>query len=154
MFCLSISAQSLTAIQLDSLYIKFLSLRSPELLSANERPVDLKLEDRKCGMELVNIIKFNFSLFSGFQQKVLKPFLQRPVLDTSIVSSSGKFRIHFNTSGTNVPKYISQLSPLENALQVAESIDSVYRFEVESLHFPPAPPDNDAGGDNLFDIYM
>ncbi len=120
----------------------------------NERPKDLKPGDKKCGMELVNIIKFNFSSFTETRQKVLKSLLQRPVLDTSIVSSSGKFRIHFNTTGANVPHYVSQLSPLENALLAAESIDSVYRFEVEYLDFPFAPPDNGNGGDDLYDIYI
>ena len=154
MFCLSISAQSLTANQLDSLYIKFLSLRSPELLSANERPVELKLEDRKCGMELVNTVKFNLLLFSESQQKILKPLVNRPSLQDSILSASGKFWIHFNSTGTNVPHYISNLTPLQNAQLAAEAIDSVYRFEVEYLDYPPAPSDNGAGGDDRFDIYI
>ena len=144
----------MSASRLDSLYVKFLSLRAPELLTVQEKPVELKPEERKCGMELAAIVKFNLSSFSESRQKVLLPLLQRPVLDTSIVSSSGRFRIHFNTSGANVPKYLPQLSALENAQIAAESIDSVYRFEVEYLGYPNAPPDNGNGGDNLYDIYI
>ena len=64
------------------------------------------------------------------EQENLVKLLLRPELHTSLVSESGIFRIHFDTTGTNVPQYIPGLTALENAMLVSEALDSTYNFEV------------------------
>jgi hypothetical protein len=88
------------------------------------------------------------------QQNILKPLLQRKVKQKSIVSPSGFFRIHYDTTGSQTPIYDPSLTTDENVYQVALAADSAYRFEVNYLGFPPPPPDFGEGGDDSYDIYI
>jgi hypothetical protein len=99
-------------------------------------------------------VRENLLNFSIEQQINLKQLLVRPELHTSIVSGSGFFRIHYDTSGINTPKYIGTLPVHENAVYAADAIDSSYNFEVEYLGYPAPPSDFGEGGDDLYDIYI
>jgi len=144
-------AQQLNTEDLDSLYYRFIQVRAPHLL---ELPEELTPEERKCGFEIVNRVKINFEIFSAEQQAVLKPLLQRPVMHTSIVSPSGFFRIHYDTTGFSVPSYLSGSSIETNVQEVVKAMDSTYSFEVDYLGYPAPPPDGNEGGDNLYDVYI
>ncbi len=144
-------AQQLSGEELDSVYTKFIQVRAPYLL---EQPKELTAEERKCGLEIVNRVKFNLNSFSVEQQAVLKPLLQRPVMQASIVSPSGFFRIHYDNTGFNVPSYISSATIETNVQEVVKAIDSSYRFEVDYLGYPAPPADGNEGGDNLYDVYI
>jgi hypothetical protein len=112
-------------------------------------------EDRKCGFGIVNLINLNFEQFTSEQQSILKLLLDRPpLLQKSIVSASGFFRIHYDTTGFNVPSYVAGWSVNQNVAEVANSLDSVYRFEINYLGYLSPPSDVDAGGDNRYDIYI
>ncbi|MCG6912509.1 hypothetical protein LJE86_01175, partial [bacterium BMS3Abin03] len=106
----------------------------------------LSLEERKCGSGLFNSVRLNLNRFTPKQQIEIAKHLQRPDLQTSIVSQSGIFRIHFDTTGSGVPAYSSSLSPYGNALEVSKALDSAYNFEVNYLGYPPPPNDNGQGG--------
>ncbi len=147
-------SQELTSSQLDLLYTKFIQLRAPEFLRQNDQLAELTLEDRKCGFGIVNSIKSNIDFFSQEQQNVLKSLLTRPVLQTSVVSPSGFFRIHYDASGSNRPSYVSSWTVEQNVEEVAKALDSVYRFEVTHLGFLAPPSDGDGGGDNKYDVYI
>jgi hypothetical protein len=153
-FTVQIYSQGLTSQQLDSLYTKFIQLRVPELLPQTDQPAELTLEDRKCGFSIVNSVKSNIDRFSSEQQSILKSFLSRPVLQNSVVSPSGFFRIHYDASGINRPSYVSTWSVEQNVAELANALDSVYRFEVTYLGFLPPPGDNSGGGDDKYDVYI
>ena len=144
-------AQQLSGEEFDSLYNRFIQIRAPHLL---ELPVELTAEERKCGFEIVNRVKINFENFSIEQQAVLKPLLQRPVMQTSIASPSGFFRIHYDTAGISIPSYINNASIETNVQEVVKTLDSTYSFEVDYLGYPVPPPDGNEGGDNLYDVYI
>jgi len=129
-------------------------LREPELLAQSDQLAELTLEDRKCGFGILNDIKSNIGFFSPEKQALLKSLLGRPTLQTSIVSPSGFFRIHYDASGSNQPSYISSWTVEQNVAEVAKALDSVYQFEVVQLVFLPPPPDNGEGGDDKYDIYI
>jgi hypothetical protein len=156
--CLLLSVQNypqaFTKQQLDSLYTKFLLLRAPEMLDPYQHPEELTFADRKCGFGIVSAIRLNLDFFSPEQQIVLKEILQRPTKQTSIVSPSGFFRIHFDTTGNQTPRYNPALTILQNVQHVAIAADSAYNFEVNYLGYPPPPYDFGEGGDNLYDIYI
>jgi hypothetical protein len=147
-------SQELNQFHLDSLYNKFIQLRAPELLPETEQHVELISADTKCGLGLVNELKLNIDRFSAEQQNHLKKILIRPTKQTSIVSPSGFFRIHYDTTGNQAPKYNPALTPAENAWQAALAADSAYNFEVNFLGYPPPPNDFGEGGDNRYDIYI
>ncbi len=71
--------------------------------------------------------------------------LSRPITDTSIVSPSGFFRIHYNNL-TGTPAY--------SVTEFAKALDSSYRFEVGFLGYPAPPKDGTNGGDDKYDVYL
>jgi len=148
-----IQAQDHTKEQLDSLYEKFVWLRTDNK-DRSDKLVEIDPSDRKCGFGIVSEIKHNFYSFTPEQQSVLAKILQRPTRDTSIVSPSGFFRIHYNSTGFEAPNYNPLLTVAQNAIQVALAADSSYNFEVNFLEYPPPPSDNGDGGDNLYDVYI
>lgn len=148
-----INAQNLSPTQLDSLYNKFIQIIAPEFSSQRDQNLEINIEDRKCGFITVTDVKANYDFFNSEQQVVVNSFLQRPPLQTSIVSSSGFFRIHYDETGINRPSYTAGTIE-QNVAQVAEALDSVYRFEIGYLRFLSPPGDNGAGGDDKYDIYI
>lgn len=134
----------LNAQNLDSLYEKYLVLKGVK--SSSTKIANTENEFQKCSFGIVNAVRLNFNNFSPKQKQVLSTLLQRPNTDTSFVSPSGKFRIHFNKTGNNKPGY--------DLNEFAKAADSAYNFEVNKLKYPPPPPDNNEGGDNRYDIYI
>jgi hypothetical protein len=139
---------------LDSVFIEYVNLKNFQADKAYSKPLAMVSEKSKCGLFLVNFVKQNIDIFSPEQQQLLKLLSGRPSLPKSIVSPSGKFRIHHDTATTDKPKYISSSTIEENLSLIGKAIDSVYNFEVNYLGYPPPPNDNTGGGDNLYDIYI
>jgi len=136
-------------VQLDAWYNSYKGLRSGTHILQNQNPNAETIKQGghiKCGLELANQLRLNFNSFYPNQQEELKKILSRPVLHTSIVSPSGKFRIHYDTSGANKASY--------SISDIALAFDSSYNYEVTFLGYPAPPSDSGAGGDNLYDIYI
>lgn len=122
----------------DKLFEQFMGLKT-------EKPTN-EQSAIKCNFGINNSVLMNFDKFTIEQQRLMKPMFDRPVLQQSMVSPSGFFRIHFNTTGTTAIQYDIQA--------FARAADSSYAFEVGYLGFLPPPSDDTAGGDNLYDIYI
>jgi hypothetical protein len=137
---------------LDSLYDSYVSSESQAILP--EGISTQNSHEVKCGFGLASEIKRNFERFSSQQQAMLAKLLQRTVKQTSMVSPSGFFRIHYDTTGLEVPNYNSSLTIQENVFEVALALDSTYNFEVIFLGYLKPPPDNNEGGDNRYDVYI
>jgi hypothetical protein len=106
-------------------------------------------------LEIVNAIAFNLDMFDNDQQLLLKPLLQRPVTETSLVTPGGFFKVHYDLSGPNAVGYDLDL--------LAEALDSSYRFEIDFLGYDIPPGDSatnanipsvEYGGDNRYDVYI
>lgn len=104
----------------------------------------------------------NSIIHSNASSGIQRPFdLIRRQTDTSILSPSGKFRIHFDTSAasTNLPAMVDgngnriPHSHYQYADTVAKIFDSVWTVEITTFNFVPPPPDS-AGGGNEYDIYL
>jgi len=142
MLIFPLRAQELSRTQLDSLYNLFVGIRTHNIQGIQTADTT----HIKCAFGLVCRIKFNLNRFNDQQKAMLKPLLDRPVTDTSFVTPGGFFRVHYDNSGFDVPTY--------DLDSLAMALDSSYNFEVKYLGYPPPPPDNGAGGDNKFDIYI
>ena len=134
--------QEISRQQLDRMFNDFMKIRNAK--SVNK--ASTADEFIKCGFSQVNSVRQNFNSFTPDQQQILKPLLARPDLQTSIASPSGFFRIHYDTTGDNIPGF--------NIDSVAIAADSAFNFEVNYLGYQPPPLDNGAGGDDKYDIYI
>ena len=105
-----------------------------------------KIIPNKCGFSLMGQIRENFEKFDELQKEKIIQLRERPVLQKSIVSPSGYFRIHFDTTGTDKPGY--------DVNELAIAYDSVYNFEINILGYPAPPSDGIRGGDDKYDIYI
>lgn len=137
--------------ELDSLYNLFLSIRGIDTAIKPDGPAGTD-ENLKCGLDLVNTLRFNIDSFASEQQDLLKVLLQRPAATNSMITPGGRFKIHYNQTGPHSPAYDLNL--------LAAALDSVYRFEIEYLgyDFPPGDslydPNGSYGGDNRYDVYI
>lgn len=129
---------------LDSLFYEYIRIKGGNV---NEIKVaSLDTHKIKCGFGIVNQVRTNYNRFNPKQRIILSQLVLRPVTDTSIVTNSGKFRIHFNKSGIHAPKY--------DLNELARALDSAYNYEVNILKYPPPPEDFGEGGDNKYDVYI
>ncbi len=103
-------------------------------------------QNGKCVFGVMSYIKLNYNKFSQNQQAVISLYSARPSCDTSFVTPSGKFRLHYDLTGINKPGY--------NLNSLAAILDSVYNFEINFLGYAAPPADFGAGGDDLYDIYI
>ncbi len=130
---------------IDSLYNEFLRVRGinqnvkPQVTGETNLPI-------KCGFGIVNQVKMNYDKFNDQQKILLKTVLDRPATDTSFISPRGWFRIHYYKTGYNAPVY--------DINEIAKAADSSYSYEVNFLGYRSPPPDNGAGGDDKYDIYI
>jgi hypothetical protein len=132
---------------LDSLYNKLVELKNhSNTFPIKQNNITSTGDHNKCLTSLINDIKLYISRYSPEKQMVIQSILQRPSTDTSMVTPSGKFRIHYDKKGINTPVYDLNL--------LAKAADSSYNYEVNILGYPPPPPDSGDGGDNRYDIYI
>ena len=132
---------------LDSLYNKLLEIKGfANTLPVKQHNITAAGEHVKCLTSLVNDLRQNINQYSYEKKIVIQSILDRPVTDTSFVTLSGKFRIHYNKTGSNAPAYDLNL--------LAKAADSSYNYEVNILGYPPPPSDSGDGGDDRYDIYI
>ncbi len=137
--------QIVQAQNLDSLYNELLNLKSKKQ-NVNQTVVIENKISNKCGFGLIATVKENFNRFDYEQQQTIQEILERPSLQTSIVSPSGIFRIHFDNSGVNQPSY--------DINDLAIAFDSAYNYETNVLGYLPPPNDGTLGGDDKYDVYV
>jgi hypothetical protein len=85
----------------------------------------------------------------------------RPVLQSSEVSLSGHFRIHFDTVGLHAPiarDAAGNILPNATYRTFVDTLkyilDSVWIAQVETFGFAPPVSDNGRGGGNEYDVYI
>jgi hypothetical protein len=149
-FLVPVYSQEYNSKELDSLYNVFVEIHRNAESTVNY----VNADNIKCATGIVNQIVRNVESYEGDRKQLLRSLLQRPTKQKSIVSPQGRFRIHYDVTGTEAPKYDLSLTPDENAMLVGIAADSAYNFEVNYLGYPPPPSDNNEGGDNKLDIYI
>ncbi|MCE5248728.1 hypothetical protein LLG96_00765, partial [bacterium] len=77
-------------------------------------------------------------------------------LGTSVLSSGGHFRVHYDTTGTNMPELSDK-----NSNSIPDYIDSVlvyleyaWNIEINEFGFALPPSDGGTGGGNEIDVYI
>jgi hypothetical protein len=84
----------------------------------------------------------------------------RPDNQVSVLSPSKRFRIHYDTSGANVPAMVTATGEriTGSAFQFVDTVgkifDSVWTAEITTFGFAAPPSDNGVGGGDEFDVYI
>ncbi|MDP3024641.1 MAG: DUF6055 domain-containing protein [candidate division Zixibacteria bacterium] len=109
--------------------------------------------------------RHDFPFLSAETKKALYPLFSRPSLELAYDSPSGRFKIHYDTSGINkVPAPDANTNGTPDYVENCDSIlDYVWEKETDTLqglgYFPP-PSDGwypfyfDNGGDGKYDVYL
>lgn len=100
----------------------------------------------KCATFQLSSLSQNKASMVYDDQKLLELILERPQLQTSVVTSNGFFRVHFDLTGVNSLGYDLNL--------LLQSLDSVFQYEIFYLGYPIPPGDGVEGGDDKYDIYI
>jgi hypothetical protein len=112
-------------------------------------------EGNKCGT--LNSIN---RILQSRTQKNEKIVTTRPRLQKSIVSDSGKFRIHFDSIGVNAPFIYDKFgNPIPNSINqyvdsVVKTFEYVWEKEIVEFGFPTPPSDHGLGGGDEIDVYI
>ncbi|MFH0736189.1 MAG: T9SS type A sorting domain-containing protein [bacterium] len=143
LFLLLLNVSLILPQNLDSLFNLYVSIKTGQSF-VSDKPAEQ--HHGKCAFGVTSFIRLNRNKFSPAQQVILNQLDDRPICDTSFVTPSGLFRVHYDLTGVNKPGYSI------NSLAVI--LDSVYAFEVGFLGYPPPPADLGIGGDDLYDVYV
>lgn len=109
----------------------------------------------KCGLPDLNILLNNEQKINRLiKENKIKKDKVRLKMQTSITSPGGFFRIHYDSIGSNAPKYFADKNSHQNALIAAEIFDLVYETEVNNFKFLPPPTQDAEFGDDRYDIYI
>jgi hypothetical protein len=113
----------------------------------------------KCATPYLLAVHSRWNLLSPQSKEGLSRVMQRPVLQTSTVSPSGRFRIHYDTTGVNQPALIAAGQDVPNTMNayidsVSKVLDYVWIYEIDTLGYDPPPPDGIEGGGPEFDVYV
>jgi hypothetical protein len=139
--------------QADSVFLHIKQVLS----GTTEGPTSIK---EKCGFRIQSEIRRYWNLFSAEEQASIKSLLARPTLQASVLSPSGHFRVHYDTTGRNTPALLDDADlRLPNSARayvdsVAAIFDYVWEFETKILGYPSPPPDQGSGGGNEYDVYV
>lgn len=116
----------------------------------------------KCGTSMVAWAYFHWRELPALDKRQIARALQRPVRQKDRLSPSGKFRIHYDTTGMNTPALITSGPSAQRIDNTYEQfVDSVARFfdyawnvEVGTMGFSPPPSDGQKGGGSEYDVYI
>lgn len=143
-FLLLITSNVLISQNLDSLYLKFTgqSIKTDK----SENYLSQSTHHEKCGFITTAMVYENLDLFTKAQQKVITSILTPSLMQTSMVSPSGFFRIHYDETGINKPTY--------NLDEFAKALDSSYNYEVNVLGYPAPPTSASILNEDKYDVYI
>ncbi|MGB2867668.1 MAG: MXAN_6640 family putative metalloprotease [Bacteroidota bacterium] len=120
---------------------------------------DGNVKPPKCGTATMALILAQWDQMSLQQRAEFERVIQRPDLQTSRLSPSGRFRIHYDTTGANEPALLSDGLRVPNSHEAyVDSLgmifDYCWTFEVDTLGFHPPPTDGTEGGGPEYDVYI
>jgi hypothetical protein len=116
----------------------------------------------KCGTSAMSYALSHLNELSVGVKSRLAMVMQRMKRDTSRLSPSGKFRIHYDTTGSNAPALITSgldAARIPNTTEqfvdsVAKYFEFVWKVEVDTMHYDGPPTDGTQGGGPEYDIYI
>ena len=149
------SANAQEAIHRNKSILTILSILNP-----NQRPTN-EIKSIKSATPLVALSHLRWNQLSAQSKKFIAQSLQATETQKSRLSPSGRFRIHYDTTGDNTPALLNadQTQTLPNTKE--EYVDSVgavfdycWTFQIDSLGYNPPAPHLGPSGNPEYDIYI
>ncbi|MDM7926096.1 MAG: hypothetical protein QUS35_08775 [bacterium] len=137
--------QPLSADAHQALYWDAVRIAAPQSLPDSLRQA--RTRSPKCGFQTLSLVRAHRHEFTEEQAAVLSVLDTRPSLPYSLVSASGRFRVHYATDGTSaVPADDADQNGIPDFPEEAgRSLDRAYSVVVEQLGYRPPPDDSSAG---------
>jgi hypothetical protein len=119
-------------------------------------------ESGKCGTSDLIYARLHWNELSMQKRTAIQKILSRPVKQKDRPSRSGRFRIHYDTTGFDAPSMITS-APNSHKIpnSVEQYIDSVsayfdfaWKLEVDTLGYLAPPSDGTQGGGPEYDVYV
>ena len=131
------------------------AVRDPESLPTTYRPSSTAPHQRCGTAALVAAQQAAPVLSASFRAKLARA-LQRPARSSSLVTASGRFRIHYDLDGrhgvdpadadeSGIPDYIEE---------IAATMERAWNLEVVELGYRAPLEDGGVGGGNEYDVYV
>jgi hypothetical protein len=135
--------------ELHDIYCRACAHFFPEVLPADS---DFRLDRAICGTSAIRGLTANWDRLPPAAKEAFAFLLQRPILSHSILSPRGRFKIHYNTTGTHavaptdadangVPDYVDE---------TARIFEAVWDLQINQLGYNPPPSDDDG----VYDVYI
>jgi hypothetical protein len=130
------------------------------ILNPNQRPTFV-LKPIKSATPLVALSHLRWNQLSAQSKALIAQSLQATEKQKSRLSPSGRFRIHYDTTGNDTPALLNsdQTQALPNTYE--EYVDSVgavfdycWTFQIDSLGYNPPAPHIGPSGNPEYDIYI
>jgi hypothetical protein len=125
--------------------------------------VGLSQEDAgKCGTSAMLYALSHMSQLTADQQLKVAQAMQRIERQKNRLSPSGRFRIHYDTTGFDAPALVSPGSNPQRIPNTYEQFvdsvglffDNAWKLEIDTLGYPQPPSDGTAGGGPECDVYI
>lgn len=128
-----------------SLYWDAVRIAAPHSLPDSLRHV--RTRSNKCGFQTISAVRAHRHEFTEEQRTVLSVLDSRPSLPYSLVSPSGRFRVHYATTGSSaVPADDADSNGIPDFPEEAgRALDHAYSVVVGQLGYRPPPADGQAG---------
>jgi len=129
-----------------------------DLLDPERLPEQYRIEPQMalCGTPLLVEANHHRPHMSPENQQILSKLLARPILETSTVTPSGRFRVHYSvTGGDGVDPQDGDVNGIPDYIDtVAAVLDRIWDLEIGDLGYQAPPTDGGAGGGAEFDVYI
>ena len=141
--------------RLERLFVEALRLLPEENVPAEYRAQVAAVRPSRCATFLAAEVREKFDRFSPQQQAVLTDALARPDLPLSVVSPSGRFRIHYATTGGDaVPPEDADGNGVPDFVdETVRAFENTHDLQVGQHGYREPPDDNGVDGPE-YDVYI
>ncbi len=130
------------------------------ILNPNQSPA-AEIKTLKSGTPLVALSHLHWNQLSLQSKTLIAQSLQATETQKSRLSPSGRFRVHYDTTGNNTPALLNadQTQALPNTYEayvdsVGAVFDYCWTFQIDSLGYNPPAPHLGPSGNPEYDIYI
>ncbi|MCX6143260.1 MAG: hypothetical protein NTZ35_08575 [Ignavibacteriales bacterium] len=116
----------------------------------------------KCGTSDLIYARLHWNELSVQKRTAIQKILSRPAKQKDRLSRSGRFRIHYDTTGIDAPSLITSgpnSQKIPNSVEqyidsVGACFDFAWKLEVDTLGYLAPPSDGMQGGGPEYDVYV